>query len=160
MAALLAASLLPIGSAEAQERQCSPEDVSVGLRLSQNSYNQDERVRMRLVAENTSSSACEMQFPSGRGGTIRVFQDGDLVWEHGYCRVYTQHIELETWEPGHRESWGFRWKQHFNDRDKKGRLRCDGERPVAPPGRYEARGIFFGTEPDAKTDHVAFRITG
>lgn len=159
--ALVAASL-PFGLADAQEtRKCTAEDVAVRLRVSEDSYSRDERVRMRIRAENISSTACEMEFPSGRGGTVRVFRDGELMWEHGYCRVYTDHIELETWEPGHSDSWGFRWKQHLNDRDEKGRIRCgEGEWPLASAGSYQARGMFFGTHPDAKTSRASFRLSG
>ena len=114
---------------------------------------------MRLIAENTSDAACEMQFPSGRGGTVRIFEDGELAWEHGFCRVYTDHIEIETWVPGHRETYRFGWKQQRNAMNENG-IDCEGERTVADPGRYSAKGIFFGTDPDTKTAKVAFRISG
>lgn len=158
--AIAALSLVPVTGASSQEsKQCQPDGTAVRLRLSSESYERGEPVRMRLHATNTSDAACEMQFPSGRGGTVRVFEDGELVWEHGYCRVYTQHIELETWEPGHSETWGFRWRQHLNERDEKGRLRCGGgDWARAEPGRYEARAVFFGSDPHEKTRFVSFRI--
>lgn len=160
LAALLCLASIPLSSATAQEnRQCRPKDVRVALKLASKTYPQNERVRMRVVAENTSDQACEMQFPSGRGGTVRVFKDGELVWEHGYCRVYTAHIEIETWEPGRREAYRYGWKQKQNAMGDNGRIDCEGERTPAEPGRYMARGIFFGSDPDAKTARVAFRIT-
>lgn len=160
IAVLLCVACLPLGAAGAQEnRQCSPDDVRVALKLRSARVPDGERVRMRIVAANTSGKACEMQFPSGRGGTVRVFRDDDLVWEHGYCRVYTDHIEIETWEPGRREVYRFGWGQRENAMDENGRIDCEGEKTDAPPGRYRARGIFFGTQPDAKTARVAFRIT-
>ena len=158
---ILCIACLPLTTvAGAQEnRQCKPDDVRVALKLTSKSFDPGERVKMRLVAENTSGKACEMQFPSGRGGTVRVFEGGDLVWEHGYCRVYTAHIEIETWEPGRREAYRFGWSQRESSRTEDGKIDCEGERTDASPGRYTARGIFFGTHRDAKTAPVAFRIS-
>lgn len=158
----LAASLLalPAAGATAQENdQCTPEDVRVTLGVRSDSYGRDEPVRFRLRARNTSNQTCEMQFPSGRGGTVRVFDGHDPIWEHGYCRVYTDHIELQQWEPGHHDSWRFRWRQKEYGRTGK-RFDCDKPRALAEPGRYTAKGIFFGTDPDAKTTRIAFRLTG
>ena len=153
-------TVLPVAGATAQENeQCTPEDVRVTLSVGAESYERGEPVRFRLTARNISEETCEMQFPSGRGGTVRVFDGDGPIWEHGYCRVYTDHIEIEQWEPGHRDSWGFRWKQKEYGRTRKG-FDCDKPRKFAPPGRYTARGIFFGTERDAKTSRVTFRLSG
>lgn len=113
---------------------------------------------MQLVARNTSDQACEMQFPSGRGGTVRVFRDGEIVWEHGRCKVYTDHLEIQTWAPGRSESWRFGWNQNESAKTESGRLSCKGERTPAPAGSYTARGVFFGSDPDEKTAPESFRI--
>ena len=162
---LFAASALVLLAASAasgreQERECRPPDVSRKLVLSDTSVGRDQPVRMELRVKNTSGESCEMAFPSGRGGTVQVFRGGEKVWEHGYCRVYPQHIVFATWEPGHHENYRYRWKQSENARGPDGQIDCDGERTRAKPGSYSARGVFFGTEPDAKTERVDFRITG
>src|SRR5687767_1153751 len=128
---------LPLGAAGAQEnRQCSPEDIRVRLRLRDTTWNQGERVSMRIVAKNTSEQACEMQFPSGRGGTVRIFRGDARVWEHGYCKVYTDHLEIQTWAPGRTESWRYGWNQNEYARTESGRFDCKGQRTPAESGRY------------------------
>ena len=149
----------PMVSAQ-EGRECTPDDVSTRLVLNDTSVPAGDPIPMKLVAKNTSGESCTMGFPSGRGGTVRVFKNGNPVWEHGYCRVYTQHIEFETWEAGHRDAYRYRWKQYRLGEDKRGRFDCDGKRDPAKAGTYSAKGIFFGTEPDAKTEPVEFRITG
>lgn len=155
--AIAASQLVPAAAQE--NRECKPEDVSRRLVLSRKSYGPDEPVRMKMIVKNTSGQTCSMGFPSGRGGTVRVFKGGHAVWEHGYCRAYTAHFEYATWEPGHRDVYRFKWRQWMNAQDESGRLSCDGKRYRASSGRYEVVGEFFGTEPNAKTKRGSFHLT-
>ena len=158
-ACLVALAMISVLPAAAQEgRTCKPDDVSRRLRLNTTTFTRQEPIRMRLVVKNTSGKTCTMGFPSGRGGTVRVFQAGQAVWEHHLCRVFTQHFEYQTWEAGHREVYRFKWRQRMNAQDDSGRLSCDGERQRARPGRYEVEGEFFGTDPNAQTERDSFRI--
>ena len=157
---LVAALSTPTPVQAQEERNCEPSDVSTHLVIADNTVPQGDPVRMTLVAKNTSGESCTMGFPSSRGGTVRVFKNGALRWEHGYCRAYTQEFAYATWEPGHRETYRYKWKQHFNSRDQNGNLDCEGARAPAKPGTYSARGIFFGTDPDTRTARVEFKITG
>ena len=154
--AIAATQLVP--AAAQGNRECKPEDVSRRIVVSRESYGPDEPVRMQLIVKNTSGETCSMGFPSGRGGTVRVFKQGNPVWEHGYCRAYTAHFEFATWEPGHREAYRFRWRHWMNAQDGSG-LNCDGKRYRASSGRYEVVGEFFGTEPNAKTETGSFHLT-
>ena len=155
--ALLGVGTTAIGAQD--RRRCEASDVSWALGLPRNSFAAGDPIRFSLEIELSSKEACEMEFPSGRRGTVEVFENGKPVWEHGYCRVYPQHIEYEMWEPGHSETYRYTWKQRENSRNDKGELDCEGKRHDAGPGDYSGRGIFFGTEPNARTARVKFRIT-
>ena len=151
LAAGLLISMLP-ATASAAPDDCRNEDLKLVLRLDQESYASDERVRMKMVVIN-KGPRCTMVWSDGQDATFYVFDGDRKIWDQDYCMAFTQAIVTETWAHGHREVYRARWGHWVNGND------CERRDHKAGPGRYEAQGHFMGAG-EPKTVRLGFRITG
>ena len=148
---LVLGSLAGGGVASARD-DCQRSDLRLRLRLNQQAYTADERVRMRMVVIN-EGPACTMVWSDGQDATFYVFEDDRKIWDQDYCTGFTQAIVTEEWEHGHREVYRAVWGQWRNGKD------CDRRDGKVGPGTYEAQGHFFG-DGEPRTGTLSFRITG
>ena len=149
IAVCMIAAFLPAAGFTAP-RECRNGDLDVSLRLDQQRYRTDERVRMTMTVENIGPR-CTMVWSDGQVADFYVFDGDEKVWAADSCSGFTQAIVRENWPAGHRETYRERWNQREGGRD------CPGRGEHVAPGRYKAQGHFKGAG-EPRTDKVAFRI--
>lgn len=73
----------------------------------------DGDVTFTYRVENTGDTPLDIQFTSGKEGDLTVTdaESGDVVWEWGANRMFTQALESLTLAPGETREWEFVWKE-------------------------------------------------
>ena len=146
------AALLPSPVA-AGRPECRGADLKLVLRLNQQRYTIDEKVRMKMTVIN-EGPRCTMVWSNGQRHSFYVFEGDRRIWDASACMGFTDALIYEDWERGHREVYRARWGQWENDTDNGD---CERRARKAGPGRYRAQGHFMG-DGEPKTSPLRFRV--
>jgi hypothetical protein len=109
--------------------------LDVELMLNGNRFDRrDEQMTIDMAVTNPTSRTIVVPFRTGQQFDVEVLRDGEVIWNWGHERKFTQALSELTMRPGDKQTYAARWKFETNE----------GRR--VPPGKYTVRGVLMSAE--------------
>jgi hypothetical protein len=140
----------PAGSGRAEVGAAVPafppaDSMDLSLSLDAGSYAVGERVRMRLVARNTTARTLALTFRTAQRHDFIVRKSGRIVWQWSTDMMFAQVVGTETLPPGDSLAFAGEWDQRL----------ADGTN--AALGAYTVQGV-LKTAPERATPERRFGV--